>query len=159
MDYKVLKMEIAGDPKGLGYAGKTDAQIADLLNAAREEAVPRGLVAPTVLLGDLFDVVVGLRQLPDDTAVPNGVPSGMTVPVLKQLLSDIKYVDPINMQATTPQQFLAVLAAYGLMGSADTATARIGDVSTIAVSRAEKLLGRGAAVTAEDVRNGRMGEW
>ncbi len=159
MDYAVLKAEIAGDPKGLGYAGKTDAQIAGLLNAPGTDAIPRGLVAPTVLLGDLFDVVVGLRQLPDDTAVPSGVPSGMTVPVLKQLLSDIKYVDPINMQTTPTQQFLAVLAAYGLMGSASAATARIQDISTVAVSRAEKLLGRGAAVSAEDVRNAEVGEW
>lgn len=159
MDYTVLKAEIASDPKALGYAGKTDIQIADLLNAPKEEAVPRGLVAPAVLLGDLFDVVVGLRQLPDDTTVPNGVPSGMTVPVLKQLLFDIKYVDPINMQAVTTQQFLAVLAAYGLMGNADAATARIQDVSMIAVSRAEKLLGRSVAVSADDVRNARMGQW
>ena len=159
MNYAVLKAEISADPKGAEYAGKTNAQIADLLNAPGTETVPRGLVAPAVVLGDLFDVVVGLRQLPDDMAVPNGVPSGMTAAVLKQLLSDIRFVDPINMQAAATQQFLAVLAAYGLMGDASAATRRIQDVSTIAVSRAEKLFGRGVTVTAEDARNAQVGEW
>lgn len=32
-DYGQLRAEIDADPAGLGYAGKTDAQISDLLNA------------------------------------------------------------------------------------------------------------------------------
>ena len=32
MDYLALKAEITNDPVALGYSGKTDAQIADLLN-------------------------------------------------------------------------------------------------------------------------------
>lgn len=37
MDYVTLYNEITDDPAGLGYAGKTDAQIAALLNAETQE--------------------------------------------------------------------------------------------------------------------------
>lgn len=38
MDYAALKSEIAGDPAVLGYSGKTDAEIAVLLNDASKRS-------------------------------------------------------------------------------------------------------------------------
>ena len=35
-DYKTLRTELDTDPLGLGYAGKTDQQVATLLNTARQ---------------------------------------------------------------------------------------------------------------------------
>ncbi len=48
MDVARLKSEITSDPAGLGYSGKTDQQVADLMNAVTRE-VDRGLVAAHVL--------------------------------------------------------------------------------------------------------------
>jgi hypothetical protein len=45
-DYLALKNEILLDPLGLGYSGKTDAQVAALMNgASRPTTTPRTIVA------------------------------------------------------------------------------------------------------------------
>lgn len=48
MDYAaflvMLKAEIANDPMGLGYAGKTDTEIADLLNDATRCSIDRTII-------------------------------------------------------------------------------------------------------------------
>lgn len=46
MDYLALKAEIDNDPKGLGYTGKTDQEVADLLNeiGLSNETVDRGVI-------------------------------------------------------------------------------------------------------------------
>lgn len=44
MDYSVLKTEITTDPQGKGYAGKTDQQVADLLNAIGTDTKERGVI-------------------------------------------------------------------------------------------------------------------
>ena len=97
----------------MGYAGKTDAQIAGLLNTPETETIPRGSGGSCGAVGGFVRRGGRTAAVAGRYGDSDGVPGGMTVPVLKQLLEDIKYVDPINMQATTTQQFLSVLAAYG----------------------------------------------
>ena len=53
MDYAALKNEILNDPAGLGYAGKTDGQIADLLNAPGWGFINRDVI-PTY---EIFDAI------------------------------------------------------------------------------------------------------
>ncbi len=53
MDYAKLGLEIKNDPVGLGYAGKTNQQIADLLNAAKVQ-VDR----ESVTTSELFEGIV-----------------------------------------------------------------------------------------------------
>lgn len=52
MDYEALKDEILNDPRGLGYAGKTEAEVAELINGvgAGGDAVDRGPVAAHELI-------------------------------------------------------------------------------------------------------------
>lgn len=46
MDYLVLKNEILNDPKGLSYAGKSDLEIANLMNTIglSNEKIDRGII-------------------------------------------------------------------------------------------------------------------
>ena len=70
MDINVLKTEIDTDPKALGYAGKTDQGVADLLNeiGLSEEQILRGAVPADEMLSamvydDLIHVDLTDRQL------------------------------------------------------------------------------------------------
>lgn len=53
MDYAALKSEITADPMSLGYAGKTDAVIAALLN----DATKRTRSKATVSTAELFEAI------------------------------------------------------------------------------------------------------
>jgi len=48
-DYRALYTEVMTDPAGLGYSGKTDAQIADLMTA-KTRSRPRDIIATWEIL-------------------------------------------------------------------------------------------------------------
>jgi hypothetical protein len=54
VDYRALKNEVDGDPASLGYAGKTNQQIVDLLNATN---TGRTLPNTAVPVQDIFNAI------------------------------------------------------------------------------------------------------
>ena len=146
MDYARLKAEIRDDPKGRGYANKSDAQIADLLNAPGTESMPRGMVDRNTLVGDLAPVVMTLVQ----QAASNPKAAGWLA-IYDRLLAP---KDTVNLQNAVVQQMFAQIAADGFMSVAQH-DALLNDPA----SRAQWLLGAGVVVTPDDARNARIGEW
>jgi len=66
MDINVLKTEINTDPKNLGYAGKTDQEIADLMNeiGLSQEQILRGAVpAEEMLSAMVYDDLILLTDV------------------------------------------------------------------------------------------------
>lgn len=146
MDYMRLKAEIRDDPKGPGYAGKSEAQTADLLNAPGVESVARGLVSRNTLIGDLAPVVMTLVQ-----QAASNPKAAAWLAIYDRLLAP---KDTVNLQNPVVQQMFAQIAADGYMTVGQQASL-LYDMG----SRAEWLLRQGSVITAQDVHNARTGEW
>ncbi len=146
MDYMRLKAEIRDDPKGLGYAGKSEAQTADMLNAPGVESVARGTVSRNTLIGDLAPVVMTLVQ--QSASSPK---AAAWLAIYDRLLAP---KETVNLQNGVVQQMFAQIAADGYMTVSQQAS-----LLHDPASRAEWLLGQGSVVTARDVHNARTGEW
>ncbi len=148
MNHAALKAELAEDPAGLGYAGKTREQKEALLNA----------LARTVA----GDVAVGrLHQMLDNMVTAQGIPvwelieahaadqdaTGIACRAAIRLRSARADYPPVNTRSAVMQAQLAILAAAEILTGEQAAT--ITAAGDVVASRAEELgLGR---VTAGDV--------
>lgn len=56
-----IKEEITNDPENMGYAGKTDAEIKDLLNSSYEKDV----VVTTKMPARIHEIVIGIADTPN----------------------------------------------------------------------------------------------
>lgn len=138
MDLVMLQSEIVTDPAQQGYSGKSDLEIAALLNAVQtspDYAVVRNDVKPK----EFVQAIQPADFLVAETATL------MRIQILLMI------GDTIDMTSVHMQQVIA-----GLCGSSSQETKDA--VTAIAVrqgSRAEKLDGVGTVATEQDVGNAR----
>lgn len=78
MDLGQLKQEITTDPASLGYAGKDDEQIADLLNrptrTAPRESVDGGTLAASIVFSEYAALTAPQRQYVDMVVTAGTLP-------------------------------------------------------------------------------------
>lgn len=122
MDYVRLKSEIMSDPAALGYAGKTDQQIADLLNSM---AMGRSIERSVIPAHEIIEATV-----PADWA--------LLLATEKQRYQTIVAAGQVNLKGPNTR------ALFGAMFGAGTQTrANLIALQSVAVSRAQEInLGR-----------------
>lgn len=127
-----LAAELGTDPKTLGYAGKSDAQIADLLNTP-------GLSAETIFKAytDTADVVACIVRS-EWTALAAGD---------KQFLTEVILATP---KLKTGDANLRAAVA-GIFANGTTSRTNLIAAASKSASRAEVLFGEGATVSHQDV--------
>ena len=150
--YAVLATEVSTDPLSLGYAGKTDAQIAALMNASNI-SVLSPIPMPQVLIwaaanGVLDAISTGQTQ---QTAI-NTV-SAATIRSICQaaihMLGAASALDITNPAINGSNGMLQVLTAIGFLTSAQlTALLALGTTQT---TRAMSLSGWGVPVQTPDI--------
>ena len=144
-----LALELTDDPLQRGYAGMTDHQVADSLNAAdrvRYRDVPLGELAGLVELRNIYEKLVA-------------APADLTAAKLLRLVSGetaisvIEYSLP-QVRATLDAQLSALAVASIITGDDLAAIAALGQET---VSRAEELgiLGQAPKVGAVTVQRAR----
>lgn len=144
MDYTALKAEITNDPVVLGYAGKTDQQIADLLNSlATARTLARTQVNTTEIIG-------AIQAVPPSLAWPTTATKQESMLIA---LLGMPFVDASNAN---------IKAMFGEIfpNSGNTATTRTNllALGSRTVSRADEL-GLGGIVLALDVNRAKAGLW
>lgn len=153
MDIQALRTEIVSDPLGLGYAGLSDAQVADLLNTENrpgKRAVPAADVRSYILLNGLWP---GIQAVADSSANPLHKNTAITV---LQTISAGSF-DTIRMDrpniAAAVGQMLSVMIQSGVISEQNRAELiALGDTQ---ISRAEELgLGRVHHLHVAEARNG-----
>ena len=140
MEYARLRSELMADPVALGYAGLTDPQAADRINATDTgRTLPRTAVPASEILG----------------AVDNG--AWPSTAILQDKLRNILSIDPVDAANDNIRSVIgAIFPAGGTTGATRT---RLLALSARTVSRAEEL-GLGV-VTPGDVSLARskQGGW
>jgi len=137
VDYLVLKNEIDTDPKGLGYAGKTDPEVAELLNTI-------GLSSENIDVGVIDGQELSKAvEIPEYTALTDAERQGWTT-----------IVSAGDGQVDVDD--LRVVAQIGaIWGSGTTTRANLLALKARRCSRAEALLGRGIGIGHLDVAKAR----
>jgi hypothetical protein len=109
VDLTKLRNEITNDPEAIGYAGKTDAEVADLLNA-RTRPLDRDSLTGGELAASL--VRTELAGLPngDQNYIRALIPAG-TMPLTAQLKTELGSIFPGG--SATRQNLLALLKRFG----------------------------------------------
>lgn len=127
-----LATELGTDPKTLGYAGKSDSQIADLLNTP-------GASVETIFKAytDIADVVACIVRA-EWTALAVGD---------KQFLAEVVLAAP---RLKTGDANLRAAVA-GIFANGTTSRANLIAAASKQASRAEVLFGEGATVSHQDV--------
>jgi len=149
IDYAVLKTEIQTDPNTLGYAGKGDQNIADILNNPKIATLSRGIVPASQFYGDLANLSVPYKvKLVPDNASPVEVSAGVFVPIaaVKQAVDDLKYSMEVNTAAPSVQGLLGASVLFGALSQAEMT-----DLIMRKGSRAEALFGAGTFISNNDV--------
>jgi len=139
-DYVILNTEITTDPESLGYAGKTDPEVADLLNTI-------GLVAPAEKV---------------DVGVLNGQELSMAVEITEYVALNAASRDGWNTILSAgdgqvdvdDQRVVDQIAA--IWGAGTTTRANLLALKTRPCSRAETLFGRGVSIHHLDVAQARV---
>lgn len=122
MDYVVLKSEITSDPALLGYAGKSDQEIADLLNS---QATGRTIVRTVIPSHEILEATV-----PGEWAALTAAE--------KQRYQTITGAGQVNLRGSNTRSALAAM-----FGAGTTTRANLIALQKVVVSRAEELgLGR-----------------
>ena len=137
INYTALKAEIANDPNGLGYAGKTDQPVADLMNdPAKGGTITRGAITSQTVI---------------DAVNPNEF-AALTALQLQQLqvITSTGNVDVGNTNVQGQLGKLFTAAASPITRSAIIALA------SRPASRAEALFGSGTIIQASDVAQARL---
>lgn len=134
-NYQSLRTELDTDPLGLGYSGKTDQQIADLLNQVRA-TIDRdiGVIPAWRLVGAIN---------PDEWAALSNQE--------KQRLALFVSAGDIDTQSANIR---SALAAMFTAGASPLTRAAMAALQTRKGSRAEQLFG--SSVTAQDIAYGRI---
>jgi plasmid replication initiation protein len=133
-DYLALKNEILNDPLSLGYAGKSDAQVAALMNgASRPTTSPRTVVAAY----DVYEAI--------DPAEWSALSAAQ-----KQTIADVLGMGEVNAAGARTRATFA--AAFGA-GSVSRANLLALTTVSAARSRAQEVFG--VAVTDLDIAKAR----
>jgi hypothetical protein len=128
--YDALKQEIANDPLALGYAGKTDAQIAALMNGAdRSTTAPRTVVAAY----EVWEAIV-----PADWAALTAQE--------KQRVQSLLGMGTVNLAGANTRASLAAAFAAGTPTRTNLTALQ---AQTVPRSRAQEIFG--LAVTDQDI--------
>lgn len=139
MQYELLRTEITSDPVALGYAGKTDQQVADLLNSlTTSRTLPRTRVDTTDILSAIQDV-----------AWP------AVASTAESKLRAILGMPSVDATSTNIRAMLGTI--FPNSGNTATTRANLLALSTRTVSRQEEL-GLGP-VEAIDVTRAKSGVW
>jgi hypothetical protein len=135
MEYQLLRTELGTDSVGLGYAGKTDQQAADLLNATNTgRTLPRTMVRKS----EIFQAIVN-SEWP-------------TTAVLQNKLLILFSQDSVNAADPNTQAIIG-----SIFGPGTQTRANLLALAQQTVSRAVEL-GLGP-VTGVDVGLARSGQW
>lgn len=137
-----LKTEITSDPTGLGYAGKSDAEVADLLNLPRPGIViRRANIDPREVLEAI--------DSRDFEAAPN--PAHVAWFESATQLRAIQLENEDGTMTRALGNFRRILQAAVTQGS----RVRLAALATRTGSRAEQLFGRDTVVTHIEVAQAR----
>lgn len=132
ISYLVLASEIASDPRGLGFAGRSDYDIASLLNVpgGSGETIFRSYV-------DTEDIVAGIVRAEYDALAAAGK----------------TYLNEVVLKARRVKTGDATLRGQvaALFGAGTTTRANLTAVASRPASRAEVLFGEGVSVSDSDV--------
>ena len=123
MYYDALRNELVSDPRGLGYAGKSDAEVAELIHeiGAGGEAIDRKLVAAHEIIE---------ATVPSEWAALS--------PVAKQHYQTIISAGEVDLKNSNVRAALA-----GMFGAETVTQSNLGKLGTRPASRADVLgLGR-----------------
>jgi hypothetical protein len=129
-DYAALKAEVANDPLALGYAGKTNQQVADLMNGA-----DRSIQSPRFVV-DAWEVWEAI--VPADWAA-------LTTQE-KQRVQTILGMGRVNLAGTNTRASLAAAFAAGTPTRTNLTALQ---TQTVPRSRAQEIFGM--AVTDQDI--------
>ena len=138
MIYETLRAEVLNDPAALGYAGKTDQQVADLLNSlTTNRTIPRTQVP----VSELFSAI-------DNGAWP-------TTALTQDKLAAVPNMQVIDASNANTRSIIGSI--FPNSGATAATNARLQALATRTVSRATEL--GLEAVTALDVNRARAGVW
>ena len=123
IDYGALKTEINSDPLALGYAGKTDLQVSEILNTVATDNLNAGrrIIRSSVGAGEIMACITRA----DFAALTANDKSYL------QLIASCGSIDPGNAN---------IVAAFGAMFSGQSLT-NLSNVRYRPASRAETLFG------------------
>lgn len=136
MDFIALKNEITTDPEALGYAGKQDGEIADLLNAKNFVAKQYVAIKDIQSYVDQHGLRLGIENSPDNSAE------------MARYLFAARY-DTVDTTSPAFGVALDGLVAASLISSSDKGA--ILNLADVPASRAEVLFGLGSYVSHIDV--------
>lgn len=140
-DYRILRDEVVNDPLGLGYAGMTNAQVADSLNTQNRAIQRSRFVTARTLLNELVptDAAAILDALNSATASNS---------VVKWAFSFLTSDSGIDVAAPNTALMLTSLVTSGVLtqSQSDAITA----LGNVTVSRSTEI-GFDRVVTVEDV--------
>ncbi len=129
MNYTILKSEIDNDPESLGYAGKTDSEVADLLNQLRYvggyDATFKTIISE--LGTGVADRLIESMELASSSS-----------PSIKRILNALDIGVSVNLGDSVTRAMLDSFVSGGLGLTAEDATA-IKALADNQVSRASQL--------------------
>ena len=141
MDYSILASEIANDPQSLGYSGKTDAEIADLLNLKQYDGDYNATFK--TIMSELGTGVC-------DRLINSMVAAGQASPSVQRILNAVDNGVPVNMGDPVTHALLDTFAANESLELETADATALKNLSANMRSRAD-VLGIGT-VKAYDVR-------
>jgi hypothetical protein len=118
MDLSALRTEITNDPAGLGYAGKTDAQVATLMNAVNQTANRDTVNADQLIRAILPADFAALTQIQLSrlSIILSAEPFGVNDPNIKQMIADLFAGKTQTLQALQALQTYQTSRALLLFG-------------------------------------------
>lgn len=149
MDYIALANEINTDPLALGYAGKGDAQVANILNTVNVSYTANN---PLVSLNTLsiWAAKNGVRGPIEQNALNNASTVQSICLAVKDLLVSMNGPSFDTSNADNKAMVGALVSAGVMTAAQQTALLALGNKSP--ASRAEVVLGVGVTVSPLDVR-------
>lgn len=156
IDYSALKSEITTDPKSLGLAGKSDAEMASLLNAPNAAFMAVNPLLPLTALG-IWAAKTGVRAKVEQAALNNVSPVQSPCLAIRDLLVTMNG-PPFDVSNADNQAMVAALVSAGVMtAEQQTELAALGNKSP--ASRAEVLFGVDTIISERDVGLARNNLW
>lgn len=144
IDYAVLKNELLTDPLGLGYAGKSDSQCADLINKVQAGPTPPAiLIRADLTPAQLLDAI-DTRDFVATPAIPQ---SDLTWFASVTQMPIVKLANDDGSNSRTAVNLTRMIQNPGTQGT----FARLNALAKRNGSRAEQLFGPTTFVTPSDI--------
>ena len=133
MNYAILKAELADDPLGQGYAGKTDAEVAALLNTADQERLV------SIPSSELLAWSAGAGRLQRIEDACNDAENSAELRSMAKAAHTMILRDETSLDLSLPDRsaMLDALVAYGVLTVADKTSLLA--LATQSLSRATDL--------------------